>query len=49
MQSFVAQALKDCLIFFKADSMVPSFISENRIQKDNHNMKHEVYEDQIII
>ncbi len=43
----VAQALKDCHSFLEQnkDLMIPSFISKNRIQKDGHNKKHEMYED----
>lgn len=43
----VAQALKDCLIFLQQnkDLMIPSFISENRIQNDGQ--KHEMYKDRI--
>lgn len=46
----VAQALKDCHSFFEQnkDLMIPSFIAENRIQKDGHNKKHEMYEDRKI-
>lgn len=44
----VAQALKDCRIFLEQnkDLVIPSFISDNRIQKDSH--KHEMHDDRKI-
>ena len=44
----VAQALKDCKLFLEQnqDLVIPSFISDNRIQKDGQ--KHEMYVDRKI-